>query len=305
MTDSQTSAPTPLVVVAVTGSVLGESTTPRVHPANTPLIYADDLAAVRGDGIFETLMVRGGELKNLERHATRFLNSAAMLDIPAPDLPLWEKASALAIEEFRRCYPEAIKGDAALRWVYSRGRESTGAPSGWITLAPMAEHIHDDRANGITVMSAERGFRLDLSQRSPWALIGAKTLSYAANMAVLRYAHEHGFDDAIFISDDGNVLEGPTSTIVALFGDTLATPPTDQGILPGTTQASLFRIAEGRGWTTQHRAMTLDDLKAADGVWLVSSVRVAARITRLDDHTYTRPAAADEIEAMAAEAVAD
>ena len=55
-------------------------------------------------------------------------------------------------------------------------------------------------------MLAERGFTLDLGSR-PWVLIGAKTLSYAANMAALRYAKSHGFDDVIFTSAEGKLLE--------------------------------------------------------------------------------------------------
>ena len=51
---------------------------PQVRDATVPMIYADDLAAVRGDGVFETFMLRGGNVRNRERHATRFLNSSAM-----------------------------------------------------------------------------------------------------------------------------------------------------------------------------------------------------------------------------------
>ena len=169
----------------------------------------------------------------------------------------------------------------------------------------MSEEVERGRREGVKVMSAERGFRLDLSERSPWALIGAKTLSYAANMAALRYAHEHDFDDVIFISDDGAVLEGPTSTVIAVSDRRMVTPKTDAGILAGTTQASMFGIARERGWECEERRLTLDDLKAADGVWLVSSVRVAARVLSLDGFEFDQPDTADEVEEIAVEAVGE
>lgn len=288
----------PLVIIDVLGSEA-----PRVHDAAQPLLFADDLAAVRGDGIFETLMLHDDTVHNAELHERRFVKSAAMLDLPVPDRALWRAATALAITAWQEQFPEAAAQDSALRWVYSRGRESTGTPSGWITVAPMSPAVARARTEGIRVMTAHRGFTLDLSERSPWALIGAKTLSYAANMAALRYAHEHGFDDVIFISDDGAVLEGPTSSVIAVTGRTMVTPVPDAGILRGTTQAAMFTIAATRGFEVAERRLSVEDLKAADGVWLVSSVRAAARVTTLDDHHYPAPDCAAEVEAIAQEAV--
>ncbi|MGC2678011.1 MAG: aminodeoxychorismate lyase, partial [Mycobacterium sp.] len=40
----------------------------EVHPPRTPLLFADDLAAVRGDGVFETLLVRDGDACLVEAH---------------------------------------------------------------------------------------------------------------------------------------------------------------------------------------------------------------------------------------------
>lgn len=286
------------VVVSVMG---GETAnTPAVVDPDVPLVYADDLAAVRGDGVFETLMLRQGVVHKLDRHSRRFVNSAAMLNLPEPDIALWHRATEVAAQAFQ---DEVGAPEAALRWVYSRGREATGQPSGWITVAPISAEVERARKEGVDVMTAERGFRIDLSQRSPWALVGAKTLSYAANMAALRTAKERGYTDVIFISNEGHVLEGPTSSVIAVQGKTLLTPPTDAGILPSTTQAAIFHMAEQDGWETQQKPLTVADLVDSDGVWLVSSVRAYARVNSIDGQLLDRPDRADQIEAMVWRAV--
>lgn len=279
--------------------VLGAES-PQLWDAEAPLVFADDLAAIRGDGVFETMMLRDGVVHNMERHRARFLSSAAMLELDIPDMQRWAQATELAVAHFQDTVGAP---EAALRWVYSRGRESTGAATGWITVSPIGSEIERARAEGVTVMTAERGFRIDLSERSPWALIGAKTLSYAANMAALRYAKAREFDDVIFVSDEGQVLEGPTSSIIAVFGRTLVTPPIEAGVLPGTSQAALFRLAKHRGWDVGYRSMQPSDLHTADCVWLVSSVRAFARVKEIDGVVLGNPDNAEEIQQMMWEAV--
>lgn len=272
---------------------------PEVIDPTLPVIHIDDLAARRGDGIFETLMVRSGQVRNLERHRDRFVRGAALLDLPAPDVDRWLAATELALQAWREGTGGAELPDASLRWMYSRGRESTGEVTGWVTVSPESEKTVRQRAEGVRVMTADRGFSLSVSDDSPWALVGAKTLSYAMNMAALRYAASQGLDDVIFTGEDGRVLEGPTSTVVAVRGRTMVTPVQQAGVLPGTTQAALFRLAEEQGWETVAEPLTVSDLSAADGVWLVSSVRIHARVTELDGTTLPRPDTADEVEALA------
>lgn len=273
---------------------------PRLWDPAQPLVYADDLAAIRGDGVFETLMVRDGQVRNMQRHRERFLSSAHMLDLPEPQEERWLDATTLAVTHFMELVHAP---EAALRWVYSRGRESTHQPTGWVMVTPVSSEIVQARVHGVKVMTAARGFHIDVSQRSPWALIGAKTLSYAANMAALRYAQAHGVQDVIFVSEEGFVLEGPTSSIIVQQGNTLVTPPIQAGVLPGTSQAALFRLASQRGWNVDYKPLTVEDLLAAEGVWMVSSVRVQARVTQLDGKDLPRSVQADEIEAMVTEAV--
>jgi 4-amino-4-deoxychorismate lyase len=127
------------------------------------------------------------------------------------------------------------------------------------------------------------GIPADFRARAPWLLGGAKTLSYAVNMAAIRHAHGLGADDVVFTCLDGSLLEGPTSTVVWAADGTLHTPPLDTGILPGTTVARLFEKAAAEGRPTAFTSGTVADLHAADAVWLLSGVRGAATVHTIDD----------------------
>jgi 4-amino-4-deoxychorismate lyase len=151
----------------------------------------------------------------------------------------------------------------------------------------------------------------DVAEKMPWLLAGAKTLSYAINMAALRHADRHGAGDVIFVSSDGYILEGPRSTVViAADGDDgnvcLLTPPPWYPILRGTTQQALFGVARAKGYDCDYRALRVADLIAAQGIWLVSSMTLAARVHTLDGRALPRaPLTAEFAELVDAAIVSD
>jgi 4-amino-4-deoxychorismate lyase len=255
------------VLVTLDGTVLD----PKL-----PLLTADDLAAVRGDGVFETLLVRDGAPREEGPHLARLARSAAMLDLPEPDLDRWRGCIATVLEHWEG------RDDFALRLILSRGGESSGTATGYATGSPISATVLAQQMNGLAAVTLDRGVSSDAAERAPWLLLGAKTLSYAVNMAALRHAGRLGAEDVVFISTDGYVLEGPTSTVVLATGRTLRTPPAEAGILPGTTQGVLFRAAERAGWACEVGPVRAEDLLTADGVWLASSIRLLARVHTLD-----------------------
>ena len=79
--------------------------------------------------------------------------------------------------------------------------------------------------------------------------------------------------------------------MIAVYDKTLVTPPSEVGILPGTTARATFELAEKEGWDTSTRVLRTADLIAADSFWLVSSVTLAARVTALN--RYVTPVASN------------
>jgi 4-amino-4-deoxychorismate lyase len=259
------------------------------YPADaaTPQLSVLDLAATRGDGIFETISLGNGQLQALEAHLVRFARSAAMLDLPVPDAEQWRAA----IREVATNLADA--DEAFVKIVMSRGVEGgagvhhPGAllPTCW-ALAAVAPDHSPARRDGIRVVVLDRGYRHDVAQTSPWLLAGAKTLSYAVNRGAFREAARRDADDTLWVSSDGFLLEGAVSNLIIRRGRTLLTPRTDLGILAGTTQADIFDWATAHGYRCDYALLTIDDLTAADAAWLVSSGRHAAPIRAVDGHEH-------------------
>lgn len=240
-----------------------------------PQLSVLDLGATRGDGIFETLSVGFGRPQAFEHHLRRFASSAQSLDLPAPDPAAWRDAVLAAIAALDPA------DEAWAKIVMTRGIEGAQLPTGWVYAAHSPDFTRE-RSEGVAVVLLDRGYRHDVQGTSPWLLAGAKTLSYAINRAALREAARRGADDVVFVSSDGYLLEGPSSTLVYRRGDTLYSPGTGLGILDGTTLANVFRFARERALGTAFELGGPDRLGEADAAWLVSSVRLAAPIRSVD-----------------------
>jgi 4-amino-4-deoxychorismate lyase len=249
------------------------STFSPVDPS-APALSIGELSTQRGDGIFESIGVVDGHPQEVDAHLQRLAHSAEICDLPAPNLAQWAEAVKAAARE---CPP----GECAIKLILSRGVEHGPAPTAWATVATAADSTAA-RRDGIRVVVLDRGFDSGAPARAPWLLLGAKTLSYATNMAALREARRRGADDAVFVASDGVLLEAPTASLVLRHGDRFTTPAPGAGILHGTTQLSLFAHLEARGFETAYETLPASALTDADAAWLVSSVRLAAGITSVD-----------------------
>lgn len=245
----------------------------EVDPS-APALTVGELSTQRGDGVFESIGVVDSHPQEVAAHLDRLVHSARLCDLPVPHLAQWRQAVDRAAAA---CGP----GEAIVKLVLSRGVEHGPAPTAWVTAAPVAD-FSAVRAEGVRVVTLERGYDLATPARAPWLLLGAKTLSYAVNMAALREAHRRGADDAIFVSSDGYVLEAPTASVILRRGDTFTTPAAQGAILQGTTQQSLFEHLAAQGFTTAYETIPASALATIEGAWLVSSLRLAAPVTAID-----------------------
>jgi 4-amino-4-deoxychorismate lyase len=248
-------------------------------PPDEPVLLADDEALLRGRAAFETLRVYGGRPFRLDDHLARMRASAERLGIA------WTDGFAQLAAEAQAA---AGASDAVLRLYLTPGRESSGEPVPLALVSSLPEDLEERRARGISLISL-----LGVRAEAPWLLGGVKSTSYAVNMAAESEARARGADDAVFVRDDGVVLEGPVTNVWWRTGSTLFTPSLGLGILAGVTRAAVLEAAPGAGFEVREGVYTLSELLDAEEVFTTSSVREVMPVVAVDGRTFQRgPAAA-------------
>jgi branched-chain amino acid aminotransferase len=109
-------------------------------------------------------------------------------------------------------------------------------------------------------------------------LDGIKSLSYAANMLATRAARERGFDDALLVSPQGEVLELPTASFFCVCGGELLTPPLSAHVLDSITRRIVLEECGAR-----EGAVVVGDLARAEEAFIASTVAEVLPVRRFED----------------------
>ncbi|MCU1418388.1 MAG: hypothetical protein JWP32_2562 [Schumannella sp.] len=262
-------------VLAILASIGGEWAV-RFADARSAALPVTALAVTRGDAVFETVAFFDGRPQALDRHLDRLACSARKLDMAEPGRDLWT-ATILAAVAKHPPWPEL-----SVKVVLARHQEGdNGTVCSWVHVEAAADHS-TRRTTGISLATMSRGMTRTAALEAPWLLMGAKTLSYAANMAATREAQRRGADEALFLTVEGFVMEGPISSVMMRRGDVLLTPAPAIGILEGTTQQDVFAYAPSIGLEPLYAEIHHDELLTMDAVWMLGSGSLALPVHHID-----------------------
>lgn len=222
-----------------------------IGPAAEMQISITDEGLLRGDGAFEVMRLYDGRPFALDEHLERLRRSCEGLRLAADIEALSGELAALLEAGGPR--------DGLLRVVLTRGGRRIAI------LEPLPPRPQSAR---VATIPFAPGRVLD----------GLKTLSYAANMLAGRLARERGFDEALFVTPHGRVLEGPTWTFFWVRDGALLTPPLEDRILASITRTYLLEECDAA-----EAPCTLDDVRVAEEAFIASTVREVMPITAIDD----------------------
>lgn len=238
-----------------------------VNGERVATVGVNDSSVLRGDGCFEAIRSYRGVLFRLDDHLDRLATSAAALALDVPPRPKLEEWATTVADE---------GGDCIVRVVLTRGGAVAGVSSP--PLCIVMGHALPKPMETLTLEPVAAPWH---PAGRAWDLAGAKTISYAPNLAAIRQARGAGADDALLLSDDSFVLEGPTFSVGFFKAGSLYTPSLDLGILESVTRRVVGEVM-GMGEVM----WVLDDLAECDEVFVMSTVKEITPVTRIGEMTF-------------------
>ncbi len=231
-----------------------------------------------GDSVYEVVRTRRGVPVTWEEHQRRLRASAEQVYLALP----WSDA------EMRARVDGALRAagnpESYVRVVVTRGvgeltllPDSCLAPSLIVIVRPLPVPPPSVQRDGIPVAVASRR-RNDARALPP----SAKTGNYLNNVLALIEARRQGAEDAVLLNPGGHVAEGTTSNVFWVKGGTVRTPALSCGILAGITRDVLLAAMRREGMRAEEGAWPVEDLRAAEEVFLTSTVRGVAPVARID-----------------------
>jgi branched-chain amino acid aminotransferase len=240
-------------------------------PSTEAFISVNDLALLRGYGVFDFLRTYNKTPFFLIDHLDRLRRSADLIDIKFP----WSNSELQTIVQDtlkQNAHPES-----SIKILVTGGESIDGlTPIGKSRLLVIVSPLAPPSSS-----IYESGVKLTTS-RIPRLFPGAKSTNYIAGIRAISAAKKAGAVESLYIGRQNQVLECVTSNFFGFIGDRLVTPKSD--ILPGITRKVILDLASDL-FAIDIRELNLDELKFLDEAFITSSTKEVLPVVQVDDLT--------------------
>ena len=248
----------------------------RLLPIEQVRLSPGQAGLLSGWGLFTTLRIFEGEPFAFERHWSRLERDAARTHLPFPF-----DADAVCAEVRELCRVNQVKeGTARIYVVYNKA-------GFWQSDESFPEVDLIVYTAGLPKYREPARLALrDNGRHAASPLAGVKVTSWLNNVWNLFEAQQKGYDEVVLLNERGEVAECTAANIFCVKGGGALTPPISSGCLEGVTRSVLLEIAPQNGVRIEERALRLEDLFAADEVFISSTNRSVLAVGEVQGHTY-------------------
>lgn len=223
-----------------------------------------------GDGLFETMLWKEGEIRFLNAHIKRLQNGLEILKINN-----WEKFNARFLTE--KTQELILKNDFQNKTLKVRlqvFRDGSG------TYAPQSNepaYVLEVEPFELDLKTHHTGLILDLytEQIKPFSGLSAlKTSNSLVYILAANYRKNKGVDEVVILNQEGMVCETIQSNLFVLYDNKLYTPALNQGCVAGVMRENIIEIAKNKlGLEVVEAKIDPQVLEVAEEMFITNAIR--------------------------------
>lgn len=248
----------------------------EILPEDQARVPVLDRGFLFGDSIYEVIRTRDGIPFAWTEHLQRLRDSAEGIGM---DIGLED-------DELMRRVKETVQAgnnaESYIRIVLTRGTGSAPnidlayapGPATCVILVRPLPSVPTKEAH----LALVKRLRNDRRALDP----AIKSGNYLNNVLGLAEARAAGATDCLFLNQSGHLTETSTSNVFLVKDGEVYTPPLDAGLLAGITRGLLFTCCADQGISIREHELTETDVRQADELFVTSTSRDVAPVTRLD-----------------------
>jgi D-alanine transaminase len=229
-------------------------------PREEAKISPEDRGFMFADAVYEVARFYRGKQYRLAEHLTRMRHGLAAVRIAA-DPDFYPPVARRLLEENGLTDADAI--------VYAQVSRGTAPRTHAFPPASVRPTIFAFARPADPAPPPEGG-RAILVPDERWGRCDIKTVMLLPNVLAAQAAREAGAIDAI-LTRDGIAWEGTKANLFCVSGGVVRTAPNGPRILPGVTRLAALEAAARLGLAVEERPIPLEELFAADEVFLAST----------------------------------
>lgn len=224
------------------------------------IIYGEDKVTMDegllfGKGVFETILWKDGPVF-LDEHLKRL------------QLAL-EKIGMLTLEEVEiRKYLDKLN-------INNKAVKITVTPLNIIITQRNIPYKEEDYNRGMNLTTS------NVRRNSTSRLCYIKSTCYIENLLEKEEAKKKGFDDVIFLNENGNITETSCANIFIVKNNEIFTPRITDGLLDGIIRRKIIE-----NFKVQEKSITFEEMSKSDEVIITNSLMGAISVKKVDDIKY-------------------
>jgi len=248
-------------------------------PLEDACVSVMDRGFLFGDGVYEVIPAYGGKLFRLSHHLGRLQNSLDGIRLANPfSDDAWQKILNEVLQrnggqtdagDDQSVYLQVTRGSAAKR---DHRFPDSITPTVFAFSNPLPEPDPVGTTQGVAAITLDD---------TRWQYCAIKAITLLPNVLLRQQAADLDAAEALLIRD-GLVIEASASNVFIVRDGTILTPPKSEQMLPGITRDLVLELAQQHALPYRETDISEDALRQADEVWVTSSTKEIAPVTRLD-----------------------